>query len=129
MKKVIVFVLAGFLAVTSATFAAQKIKKPHWIDNPGMGVSASSTTHVKGRHFQEELAVARARERLAARYGVDVESVHTIHEQVINDRAYVTSDKQMKLVLKKKTVKARVRAKWHDNLNDTFWVWVYPIGK
>ncbi len=129
MKKVIVIALAGFLTITFTTFAAQKVKKPHWIDNPGMGVSASSTTHVKGRHFQEELAVARARERLAARYGVDIESVHTIHEQVINDRAYVTSDKQMKLVLKKKTVKARVRAKWHDNLNDTFWVWVYPIGK
>lgn len=129
MKEVIAFVLVSLLAITSTAIAAQKVKKPHWIDNPGMGVSASSTTHVKGRHYQEQLAVARARERLAARYGVEVESVHAIHEQVINDKAYVTSDKQMKLVLKKKTVKARVRAKWHDHLNDTFWVWVYPTDK
>jgi hypothetical protein len=103
--------------------------RPSWIDNPGMGVSASSTTHVRGRHEQEALAIARGREQLAARLGVDVESVHEVHEEVTNDRAYVTSAKQMKLVTRNKTVKARVREKWLDPRSDTLWVWVYPIDE
>lgn len=119
--------LMGVLGISVSAYAAKKDDRPHWIDSPGLGVSASSTTHVKGRHYQEELAIARGRERLAARLGVDVESVHAIHEQVVNDQAYVTSDKEMNLVVKRKTVTARVREKWLDRNNDTLWVWVYPI--
>jgi hypothetical protein len=127
MRRIVVVLLVAMLGVSTSAFAGKKQERPGWIDNPGMGVSASSITHVKGRHYQEELAIARGRERLAARLGVDVESVHAIHEQVVNDRAYVTSDKEMKLVVSKKSVKARVREKWLDRASDTLWVWVYPV--
>ena len=127
MRIMKMILLMGVLGISFSAYAANKDDRPQWIDSPGLGVSASSTTHVKGRHYQEELAIARGRERLAARLGVDVESVHAIHEQVVNDQAYVTSDKEMNLVVKKKTVKARVREKWLDRSNDTLWVWVYPI--
>jgi hypothetical protein len=127
MRRIVVVLLVAMLGVSTGAFAGKKQESPGWIDNPGMGVSASSTTHVKGRHYQEELAIARGRERLAARLGVAVESVHAIHEQVVNDKAYVTSDKEMKLVVSKKTVKARVREKWLDRASDTLWVWVYPV--
>ena len=39
--------------------------QPGWITDPGGGAVGSAVTHVKGRYFQEDLAIARARERLA----------------------------------------------------------------
>lgn len=101
---------------------------PSWIDNPGDGAVGSSTTHVKGRYYQEELAIARARERLAARYGVDISSIQTIHEKIVNDNAYVTSDKRVLQEVNNQTVKAQVRAIWHDKVRDEVWVWVYPVS-
>jgi hypothetical protein len=101
--------------------------KPSWIDNPGNGAVGSSTTHVKGRYYQEELAIARARERLAAQYGVEISSVQTIHERIVNENAYVTSDKQVLQRIQNAVVKTHVRATWHDKEKDELWVWVYPV--
>lgn len=101
--------------------------RPDWINNPGDGAAASAVTHVKGRHHQEELAIARARERLAARYGVEVSSVQTINQTVANDRSYVTSRKQIEQAVKKQTVEAHVRETWYDPARDEIWVWVYPV--
>ena len=56
--------------------------EPDWINNPGDGAVGSAVTHIKGRFYQEDLAISRARERLAARYGVEISSVQTIKEQV-----------------------------------------------
>ena len=107
----------------------KKPDTPDWIDNPGDGAVGSSAMHVKGRHYQEELAIARARERLAARYGVEISSIQTIHEKVVNDRAYVTSDKQVLQEVNNQTVKDHVRAMWHDKSKDEIWVWVYPASE
>ena len=101
---------------------------PGWITDPGDGAVGSSITHVRGRHYQEELAINRARERLAARYGVEVSSVQTIKEKVVNDSAYVTSDKDILLRVNKTTVKAHVREIWHDRQRDIIWAWVYPVS-
>lgn len=106
---------------------AVKPAKPDWITSPEQGAVGSSVTHVKGRHYQEELAIARARERLAARYGVEISSVQTIKERVMNDRAYVTSVKQVEQAVKSRTVKAQVRETWYDAAHDEIWVWVYPV--
>ncbi len=73
---------------------------PAWIDNPQQGVSASSGMHVKGRHYQQELAIVRAREQLAARMGVEVSSVQTVKEQVANQQASIRTDKVTQLVVK-----------------------------
>lgn len=101
--------------------------RPSWIESPQEGAVGSSTTHVKGRHYQEALAISRARERLAARYGVDVSSVQTINEQVRQGRGSVTSDKITTQVIRNNVVKTHVREIWHDKASDTLWVWVYPI--
>ena len=102
--------------------------KPEWLTDPGDGAVGSSKTHVKGRHYQEELAIARARERLAARYGVEVSSVQTIKEKIINDKAYVRSDKEVSQTVNKTVVKAHVRKTWLDKQYDELWVWVYPVS-
>ena len=101
---------------------------PHWVTDPGDGAVGSATTHVRGRHYQEELAISRARERLASRYGVEVNSIQTIRERIINDSAYVTSDKEIHQQIKNAVVKAHVRETWHDKGHDEIWVWVYPVS-
>ena len=101
---------------------------PDWINNPGNGAVGSAGMHVQGRYYQEELAIARARERLAARYGVEISSIQTIKQRIVNDRAYVTSDKEVLQQVNKTVVKAQVRETWHDKTRDEMWVWVYPIN-
>jgi hypothetical protein len=120
--------LTLLIALASACSSGVKLPPPpDWIDNPGDGAIGSSVTHVKGRHFQQELAIARARERLAARYGVEVSSIQTITEKVVNDTAYVTSSKQIDQTVNRQLVKARVRETWHDTAHDEFWVWLVPV--
>lgn len=121
------FMLFALFNLNACQSDPVKPAKPAWIASPDQGAVGSSVTHVKGRYFQEELAIARARERLAARYGVEISSVQTIRETVANDRAYVTSVKQIDQAVKSRTVKAQVRETWYDAAHDEFWVWVYPI--
>lgn len=119
-------VLAALLA--SACQTSQNRSRPEWIDQPGGGTVGSAGMHVRGRHYQEELAIARARSRLAARYGVEVSSVHTLRETVVNERAYVSSTKDTLQQVSRTQVKAQVREIWHDRLRDEIWVWIYPIN-
>jgi len=123
-----IFVTILLVCVSLLACAGKTRSRPSWIDNPGNGAVGSSTTHVKGRYYQEELAIARARERLAARYGVEVSSIQTIKETVANDKSYVHSQKEILQQVKNATVKARVRARWRDLERDEIYVWVYPIN-
>ena len=126
MNKILPLIL--LFLVSACGSESVKPSRPDWINNPDQGAVGSSATHVKGRHYQEELAIARARERLAARYGVEVSSIQTIHEKIVNDHAYVTSDKQILQQIKNTTVKAHVREIWHNQDKDVLWVWVYPVN-
>lgn len=104
-----------------------KLARPDWINNPEQGAVGSSMTHIKGRHYQEELAISRAREKLAAQLGIEISSVQTIRERVVNDKAYVTSDKQIDQTIRAREIRAQVRETWHDTSRDELWVWVYPL--
>lgn len=126
LKQIMVFGLTFFMLISCNKEEVQQ--KPEWVTDPGDGAVGSCKTHVKGRHYQEELAIARARERLAARYGVEVSSVQTIKEKIINDKAYVRSDKEVLQSVKKTVVKAHVRKTWLDKQYDEIWVWVYPVS-
>ena len=117
-----------FLSLLAACQGNNTRTAPDWINNPGNGAVGSAGMHVQGRYYQEELAIGRARERLAARYGVEISSIQTIKERIVNDRAYVTSDKDVLQQVNKTVVKAQVRATWHDKSRDEMWVWVYPIN-
>lgn len=122
-------VILGFLSFILMACASHGVEpKPDWINSPGDGAVGSCKTHVKGRHFQEELAITRARERLAARYGVNLSSIQTINEKVINQKSYVRSDKEIIQSINNTTVKAHVRKIWYDRQHDEIWVWVYPVS-
>ena len=126
MKKIIISLLCFFaIACQSNT---KNTGKPGWIQNPKNGAVGSCPTHVMGRHHQEELAIARARTRLAARYGVTVDQITDITEHVSNESYSVNADTISKLVIKNKEVKAHVRNVWHDKQKDVVWAWVYPVN-
>lgn len=126
MKKVLLILFATLLLSACAS-PQKRPERPAWIDNPGNGVSASCTTHVRGRHFQEELAISRAREQLAARYGVTVKMTQNIKEVLVNDSASVTSVKNSEQTIDNgKMVIARVKAKWLNKITDELWVWLVP---
>lgn len=119
----------GLLVVLTGC-ATQEVKqaRPAWIDNPGNGASASCTTHVRGRHYQEDLAILRAREQLAARMGVTIKMTQNVREVVVNDSASVTSVKNTQQTIDKgNTIYAQVKEKWHDTTKDELWVWVVPV--
>lgn len=120
---------AMLLAAGLSACASQEKQpeQPAWIDHPGSGVSASAGMHVRGRHYQEELAISRAREQLAARLGVKVEMTQDIREVVVNDSSTVTSVKQSRQQIEGGVIKASVKEKWHDKQRDILWVWVVPV--
>lgn len=128
MYKILPIILILLTTACGSETVKPQQARPDWINNPEQGAVGSSTTHVKGRHYQEDLAISRAREKLAAQLGVEISSVQTITEKVVNDKSYVTSNKQIDQAIKKKEVKAQVRATWHDTNRDELWVWVYPIN-
>jgi hypothetical protein len=101
-------------------------ERPAWIDNPGNGVSASAGMHVRGRAAQEALAILRAREEFAKRFGVSIRSVQTLSTTVANDRASTVGSQTAREDLQQNDIKAVVKAKWHDPDSDVLWVWLVP---
>ena len=126
MRKLLMMVLAALLMSACASSSADSIARPDWIDNPGKGVSASAGMHVRGRVAQEELAIQRAREEYAKRFGVSVQSVQTLSTTVANDRASTVGSKDSHEETRQADVRARVSAKWRDPDSDVLWVWLVP---
>lgn len=135
MRSIIIVFLAVFLtgAITTGcatvsgnnTISASSAR-PDWIDHPGEGVSASAAFHVKGRAAQEELAVSRAREELAKRQGVLIDSQNNIQQQYASERLSTVTDKQIQETVTGIEIKSQIKAKWFDPETEILWVWVVP---
>lgn len=127
--------LAVLLTLTLATGCATSPGKPAeperprpaWIDRPGDGVSASAGMHVQGERAQEELAVSRAREEFAKRYGVSISSEHDILQTATAGRSVTTAEKLTHESMKDNQVRAVIREKWLDPKTGVLWVWVVPL--
>jgi hypothetical protein len=100
--------------------------RPAWIDNPGNGVSASAGMHVRGEAAQEELAIMRAREEFAKRFGVNIQSTQILSTTVANGRASTVGAEVAHEDSQQVGVKAMVKAKWRDPDSDVLWVWLVP---
>lgn len=117
----------SFLAACNTVSSANgNSVRPAWIDNPGNGVSASAGIHVRGRAAQEGLAILRAREEFAKRFGVKIESVQTMSTTVASGRSNTVGAQVSHEELKQVDVKAEVKAKWRDPNSDVLWVWLVP---
>ena len=125
--RVVLLLLASLLLSACATSVKEVgNERPAWIDNPGNGVSASAGMHVRGRAAQEALAILRAREEYAKRFGVSIRSVQTLSTTVANDRASTVGSQTAREDLQQADIKAVVKAKWHDPDSDVLWVWLVP---
>ncbi|MDO8263218.1 MAG: hypothetical protein Q7T21_08320 [Gallionella sp.] len=100
--------------------------RPAWIDHPGNGVSASAGMHVRGKAAQEELAILRAREEYAKRFGVKIEASQTMSTTVAGGRSNTVGAHVSHEELRQADVKAEIKAKWRDPNSDVLWVWLVP---
>lgn len=131
MKRVIYTLAAVFAVVllpacTGVAPVVDHNARPAWIDNPGTGVSASAGMHVRGRAAQEELAVLRAREEFAKRFGVSIQSAQTTATTVANNRSSTAGSQVTHEETNQSAVKAMVKEKWRDPGSDVLWVWLVP---
>lgn len=117
--------LAGCMAHSQFNPVDSNVK-PAWVENPGEGVSASAGVHVRGRVAQEALAVTRAREELAKRQGVTINSRSSTVQRVQNDRMSSINNKQIQETVSAVEVKAVVKAKWLEPGSQVMWVWLMP---
>lgn len=99
---------------------------PQWLLNPSIGVVASCGFHIGGRYQQEECAIQRGRERLAAEKGVEVSSIAVIKERVVSGHESVVMDKEITSNIKNTIIKARVKEFYYDVPRDEYYVWVVP---
>ncbi len=103
--------------------------QPNWLYGAETGVVASCGFHIKGHYYQQECAVQRARERLAAQQGVTVSSISVLNQSVANDRSSVRMNKEVISEVKQKTVKARVKDNYYDVQRDEYYVWMVSTNK
>lgn len=124
----VVLLLLASLWLSACATSVNEVgnERPAWIDNPGSGVSASAGMHVRGRAAQEALAILRAREEYAKRFGVSIRSVQTLSTTVANDRASTVGSQTAREDMQQDDIKAVVKAKWHDPDSDVLWVWLVP---
>jgi len=118
--------LVACAARSSAPHGSRELPRPGWIENPGNGVSSSAAFHVRGKQAQEELAITRAREEFAKRYGVTISSDHDIAQTTVNDRMSSVSEKSIREEVRDREVKAQVKEKWVDPATGALWVWLVP---
>ncbi len=127
--RLIASILLLSLAACAAPVKPIVDARPAWIDNPGNGVSASAGMHIRGKVAQEELAIARAREEFAKRFGVSIRSAQTLSTTVANGRSNTVGTQVTQEASQQVDVKAMVKAKWLDTANDVLWVWLVPADQ
>lgn len=125
-RNLLLVMLQALILSACASVVPVNSERPAWIDNPGNGVSASAGMHVRGRVAQEELAIFRAREEYAKRYGVTIQSAQNISTTVSNGRSSTVGAQVANENTNQSNVKAVVKAKWLDLENDVLWIWLVP---
>lgn len=122
--------MASLLAACSSIDASEiKLPRPAWINDPGEGVSASAGFHVRGEQAQQDLAISRARDEFAKRYGVRVSSQQATSQLVVGDRMSSVAAKEIREEVNQIEVKAAVRARWKDPNTGILWVWLMPSSE
>ena len=99
---------------------------PDWLYNPPEGVVTSCGFNIYGRYQQEECAIQRGRERLAAEKGVSIDSIAVMKERIVNGYESVSMNKETTSTTTDTIIKARVKAFYYDVPRDEYYVWMVP---
>jgi len=101
---------------------------PDWVYNPGMsgklGGVGSAVTHARGRAAQRELAISRALDEIARQMGVKVSTILNTEASAGNGGASSSMQSYSFQTTDGKTVKAQIKAFWHDSYRDELFVWM-----
>ena len=95
---------------------------PAWVDEPDRNQAVGScSTHALGKYKQKECAMTRARLELAARQGVDIQSMSVMTENANNISSSSKLSQQTVQEVNSK-IKARLVDSYHDKAQDVLWV-------
>ena len=101
---------------------------PDWVYNPGMsgkiGGVGSAITHVKGRAAQRETAISRALDEIARQMGVKVSTILSTEASAGEGGASSSMQSYSFQTTDGKTVRARIKAMWHDAYRNELFVWM-----
>jgi len=101
---------------------------PEWVFNPGMsgkiGGVGSAVTHIRGRSAQREVAISRALDEIARQMGVKVSTILSTQASAGEGGASSSMQSYSFQTTDGKTVKARIKAMWHDGYRDELFVWM-----
>lgn len=101
---------------------------PEWVYNPGMsgkiGGVGSAITHVRGRAAQREMAISRALDEIARQMGVKVSNVLSTQASAGEGGASSSMQTYSFQTTDGRTVKATIKAMWHDSYRNELFVWM-----
>ena len=102
--------------------------KPAWILNPmkdgKVGAVGIADTHVRGMHYQKDLAVKRALTELSEQQGVNVQASSRVRQSASSDgrsSSSISSDASFQTNSK---VTAHIQEVWQDPMSDKIYVWM-----
>ena len=102
--------------------------KPSWILNPmkngKVGAVGIADTHVRGLHYQKDLAVKRALTELSEQQGVDVQASSKVKEYASSDGRSGSSINNQATFNTNSKVTAHIEAVWQDPMSDKLYVWM-----
>lgn len=124
IKKSLLLVITLAAGLSGCASSGMNNGKPNWLYGASTGVVASCGFNIRGHYYQQECAVQRARERLAAQQGVTVSSVALLNQSVSNNVSRVSMDTSIYSEVEKKTVKAKVKDSYYDTQRDEYYVWM-----
>lgn len=99
--------------------------KPGWVSNPGNNHVGKCGTHIKGIIYQEQCAYKKGLTYIAMTKGVTAEvSAKMNISQNSNGGASSSGALKASVIMQGKEIqiKGKVIKKWHDRINDVFYV-------
>ncbi len=100
---------------------------PDWIDNPGKHQAVGTCgSHALGKQKQKECAMSRARLELAARQGIEIQSMSVMTEQANNLHSSSQLNQQTVQEINGK-IKTRLVDSYLDRGQDILWVLVEEL--
>jgi len=102
-----------------------RIPKPDWVTNPGDNHVGKCGTHVKGLIYQEQCAYKKGLTYIAMTKGVTAEvSAKMNISQSSSGSASSSGALKASIIMQGKEIqiKGKIIEKWHDRVNDVFYV-------